>query len=60
MIQKTYSTQLQDLKKFGSKRVFDVPCSENALTGIAIGYGINKKAVLTHQRFDFVTLSLIN
>lgn len=44
-------------KKFGHERVFDVPCSENALTGIATGYGINKKAVLTHQRFDFVALS---
>ena len=44
-------------KKFGKKRVFDVPCSENALTGICIGYGIKKKAILTHQRFDFMLLS---
>ena len=33
-------------KKFGKKRVFDVPCSENALTGICIGYGIKKKQFL--------------
>ena len=52
-----FSTTSGLKEKFGNKRVFDVPCSENALTGIAIGYGINKKAVLTHQRFDFVTLS---
>ena len=44
-------------EKFGEKRVFDVPCSENALTGICIGYGIKKKAILTHQRFDFMLLS---
>ena len=44
-------------KKFGKKRVIDIPCSENALTGICIGYGIKKKAILTHQRFDFMLLS---
>ena len=25
------------LQKFGADRVFDVPCSENAITGIGIG-----------------------
>lgn len=44
-------------KKYGRHRVFDVPCSENALTGIAIGFGIKKKVILTHQRFDFILLS---
>ena len=44
-------------EKFGNNRVFDVPCSENALTGIAIGFGIRKKVILTHQRFDFALLS---
>ena len=28
-------------KKFGKERVFDVPTSENALTGISVGLAIN-------------------
>ena len=39
---------------FGSKRVFDVPTSENALTGIGIGSSINGlRPVMVHQRLDF-------
>ena len=39
---------------FGSKRVFDVPVSENALTGIGIGYSLNGlRPVMVHQRLDF-------
>ncbi len=52
-----FDTTIGLKKKFGKHRVFDVPCSENALTGICIGYGMKKKAILTHQRFDFMLLS---
>ena len=46
-------------KKFSEKRVFDVPASENALTGIAIGSAIkNCKVVLSHQRVDFALLAM--
>lgn len=46
-------------KKFGKNRVFDVPTSENALTGIAIGASLNGiKPILTHQRADFILLSM--
>lgn len=46
-------------KKFGSKRVFDIPASENALTGFAIGASLNSCIpILTHQRLDFALLSL--
>jgi len=39
---------------FGSKRVFDVPVSENALTGIGIGSSLNGlRPVMVHQRLDF-------
>ena len=39
---------------FGSKRVFDVPASENALTGIGIGSSLNGlRPVMVHQRLDF-------
>ncbi len=44
---------------FGSKRVFDVPTSENALTGIGIGASMNGiKPVMTHQRLDFFLLAM--
>ena len=46
-------------KKYSSERVFDVPCSENALTGIGIGCAIKKcRVVMTHQRLDFSLLAL--
>lgn len=50
----------KDLKKlFGGKRVFDVPTSENALTGIGVGAAINGvRTVITHQRLDFSLLSM--
>ena len=34
-----FSTTLNLKKKFGSNRVFDVPTSENALTGVGVGAG---------------------
>ena len=46
-------------KFFGNKRVFDVPASENALTGISIGLSLNGiRSVVTHQRLDFFILAL--
>lgn len=46
-------------EKYGRDRIFDVPLSENALTGFAIGAGtLGVRAVLTHQRVDFALLSL--
>jgi len=45
--------------RFGSKRVFDMPTSENAMTGIAIGAALNGiKSVVTHQRVDFFLLAM--
>ena len=44
---------------FGDERVFDIPTSENAMTGVAIGASIGGyKTVLTHQRLDFALLSI--
>ena len=46
-------------KHFGSERVFDMPTSENAMTGIAIGAALNGiKSVVTHQRIDFFLLAM--
>jgi len=44
---------------FGEERAFDVPTSENALTGIGIGLGISGiTSVITHQRLDFFLLAM--
>jgi pyruvate dehydrogenase E1 component beta subunit len=44
---------------YGADRVLDMPTSENAMTGIAIGSAIGgQRPILTHQRVDFALLSL--
>jgi acetoin:2,6-dichlorophenolindophenol oxidoreductase subunit beta len=54
-----FGTSLNLHKEFGSDRVFDVPLSENALTGIAVGLALTgQRPVLTHQRLDFSLLSI--
>jgi pyruvate/2-oxoglutarate/acetoin dehydrogenase E1 component len=46
-------------KRFGSERVFDMPTSENAMTGVAVGAALDGiKPVMTHQRLDFFLLAL--
>ena len=46
-------------KKFGKNRVFDIPCSENAITGVSIGASLNgSRSVVTHQRLDFFLLAM--
>jgi pyruvate dehydrogenase E1 component beta subunit len=45
--------------RFGAERVFDMPTSENAMTGVAIGAALNGiKSVMTHQRTDFFLLAM--
>ncbi len=46
-------------EKFGPQRVFDMPTSENAMTGIAIGAAMNGlRPIMTHQRLDFFLLAM--
>lgn len=46
-------------EKYGSDRVFDVPLSENAMTGVAIGFALGGfRPVFVHQRFDFFLLAM--
>ncbi len=46
------------VEKFGNKRVFDVPTSENSITGIGLGLSLGGFSVLmTHQRTDFFLLA---
>jgi acetoin:2,6-dichlorophenolindophenol oxidoreductase subunit beta len=45
--------------KFGNMRVMDMPASENAMTGVAIGSALaGMRPVMTHQRIDFVLLAM--
>lgn len=54
-----FGTTLGLRKKFGPERVFDMPVSENALTGVCIGAATRGlRPILTHQRLDFSLLSL--
>lgn len=44
---------------FGNNRVFDMPTSENAMTGVAIGAGLGGyRPVMVHQRLDFFLLAM--
>ena len=51
------TTGLED--KYGADRVMDMPTSENAMTGVAIGSAImGMRPIMTHQRVDFMLLAL--
>lgn len=53
-----FGTTLGLQSKHGKDRVFDIPCSENAVTGACIGMAINgMRPILCHQRMDFTLLS---
>ncbi len=46
-------------EKFGNERVFDMPTSENAMTGVAIGASLNGiRPIMVHQRTDFFLLAM--
>jgi len=54
-----FGTTLGLHREFGPERVFDMPTSENAMTGVAVGAALNGlRPVLTHQRLDFALLSI--
>lgn len=54
-----FGTTLGAFKRFGARRVFDTPLSENALTGIAIGSALDgMRPVLVHARNDFLLLTM--
>ena len=50
----------KDLKeRFGSDRVFDMPTSENGMTGVAVGAALGGyRPVMVHQRLDFFLLAM--
>jgi acetoin:2,6-dichlorophenolindophenol oxidoreductase subunit beta len=54
-----FGTTLGLAQRFGSERVMDMPCAENAMTGVVIGAAVNgMRPVLNHQRLDFALLSM--
>lgn len=54
-----FGTTLEVAKRFGPARVFDVPLSENGITGFAIGAAIaGMHPVVVHQRNDFLLLTM--
>ena len=54
-----FGTTLGLKEKFGGNRVFDMPASENGMTGVAIGASLNGiRPVLISQRLDFFFLAM--
>ncbi len=54
-----FGTTLGLKEAFGAQRVFDMPTSENAMTGVAIGAALNGiRSVMVHQRLDFFLLAM--
>ena len=54
-----FGTTIGLQEKFGKDRAFDMPTSENAMTGVGIGASLNGlRPVMVHQRVDFFLLAL--
>jgi len=54
-----FGTTLGLQQEYGSTRVMDMPTSENAMTGVAIGSALaGMRPILAHQRVDFALLSI--
>ena len=54
-----FGTTLGLEKKYGSNRVLDMPASESAMTGAAMGSAlVGLRPILTHQRLDFVMYAM--
>ena len=54
-----FGTTINLESSFGNERVFDIPCSENAITGIGVGAALSGyKSIMTHQRLDFFLLAM--
>ncbi len=53
-----FGTTLGLLEKYGDDRVFDIPLSENAVTGMALGLAMQGfRPIMVHQRADFTFVS---
>lgn len=54
-----FGTTLGLQEKYGPDRVMDMPLSENAMTGVAVGSAlVGMRPILTHQRIDFALVAM--
>ena len=54
-----FNTTAELCAKYGALRVFDMPLSENGVTGICIGAALSGlRPVMVHQRIDFALLAM--
>jgi len=54
-----FGTTLGLQQKYKSKRVMDMPLSENGMTGVAIGSAlVGMRPIMTHQRIEFALLAI--
>jgi acetoin:2,6-dichlorophenolindophenol oxidoreductase subunit beta len=54
-----FDTTIGLQEEFGKERVFDMPTSENAMTGVAIGASlVGYRPIMVHQRLDFFLLAM--
>lgn len=54
-----FGTTTNLAQEFGADRVLDMPSSENAMTGIALGTALmGRRPVMVHMRVDFAVLSM--
>ncbi|MCX7177184.1 MAG: alpha-ketoacid dehydrogenase subunit beta [Proteobacteria bacterium] len=54
-----FGTTLGLMKKYGAARVQDMPLSENAMTGVALGSAlVGMRPIITHQRVDFALVAM--
>jgi acetoin:2,6-dichlorophenolindophenol oxidoreductase subunit beta len=54
-----FNTTADLREKYGARRVFDMPLSENGVTGICIGAALSgMRPVMIHQRIDFALLAM--
>jgi pyruvate dehydrogenase E1 component beta subunit len=54
-----FGTTLGLADTFGATRVMDMPLSENAMTGVALGSALaGMRPILTHQRMDFSLVAM--
>lgn len=54
-----FNTTAKLRDKYGARRVFDMPLSENGITGVCIGAALSgMRPVMVHQRIDFALLAM--
>lgn len=54
-----FGTTVGLVERFGARRVFDMPTSENGMTGVAIGAALmGFRPIMVHQRLDFFLLAM--